>query len=345
LNKIIVSGRACSGKDDFADYLVEKYGYTKISFALGIYEIARKYFGMTLKDRKLLQAIGQGMREIDPDVWIKAAFKEAEKYDKVVISDLRQSNEYIYAMKNEFVPFRIQADLNVRIDRCVSRDGVQPNIDEWETEGETGADNFDYHVIENNSTKEEFHKYIDRFMEKGQKENKLYIVSGVSGAGKSTLFRAIMDNEITSFTTRPQREGEVNGVDYLFITEEDFQMLLEEDGLIEHAEYSGYRYGITRDEFEDRLSNGDAFIVVEFEGMKQLKEIYPNNESVYIFVEKDEAELHMRSRNDKEQSIQVRLSTYETEIKQLAHYDYLIINEHGKFDETVKKIKKIIGKV
>ena len=70
VNKIMLNGRGGAGKDIFADYLVDNYGFKKIAFADGIYEIAYKYFGMTIKDRDLLQKIGEKMREIDPLVWV-----------------------------------------------------------------------------------------------------------------------------------------------------------------------------------------------------------------------------------------------------------------------------------
>jgi len=167
LNKIILNGRACSGKDTFADYLVEKYGYKKISFADPIYKIAREYFDMTTKNRTLLQAIGQKFREIDPDVWVRAAFREAEKYDKCIISDCRQANEYLIAKEKGFIPFRIHADLEQRIERCIKRDGKEPNLDEWENESEIGADNFFYYEVSNHSTKEDLYKIIDYLMVTG----------------------------------------------------------------------------------------------------------------------------------------------------------------------------------
>lgn len=167
MNKIMINGRACSGKDAFANYLVEEYGYTKISFASPIYQICHDYFGMTIKDRWLLQSVGEKLREIDPDVWVKVAFKTAENYHRVVISDVRRENEYKYGIKCGYTPFRIRADLDVRISRCIERDGLYPDIEEWEKETETGADHFAYHEVLNNGTLQELHKLIDYLMEKG----------------------------------------------------------------------------------------------------------------------------------------------------------------------------------
>lgn len=164
INKIMLNGRAGSGKDEFADYLVENYGFKKITFADGIYEIAYKYFGMTYKSRKLLQEIGEKMREIDPLVWVNAAFKEAEKHEKVVISDCRRANEYQIGLENNFLPIHIEAELDKRIERLEKRDGFYPDLSLLENESETGADGLDFITVDNNGTLEEFYKQIDGIM-------------------------------------------------------------------------------------------------------------------------------------------------------------------------------------
>lgn len=163
----MINGRSLAGKDTIADYLVEGYGFKKVSFAEPIYEIARKYFGMKEKDRKLLQDIGEKFREIDPDIWIKLLIKRLNKHERYVISDVRQANEYIKCKKQGFIPIRVQSNLDLRIERCKKRDGVEnPDISLWENKGETGADSFDYYEIDNNSTLENLYKQVDEFCKK-----------------------------------------------------------------------------------------------------------------------------------------------------------------------------------
>ena len=162
----MLNGRAGAGKDTFADYLVEKYNFKKISFAFPIYEIAQKYFSMEQKDRWLLQQIGQKMREIRSSVWVDYAFKEANKYDKVVISDLRQFNEGRRGLEEGYILIRINTDLDKRIERLYKRDGIYPSLDLLENESETGADIFDYIEINNNGTKEELYTQIDELIKK-----------------------------------------------------------------------------------------------------------------------------------------------------------------------------------
>lgn len=164
INKIILNSRGGGGKDIFADYLVDNYGFKKITFADGIYDIAYRYLGMTYKNRALLQSIGEKMREIDPLVWVKYAFKNAEQYDKVVISDCRRANEYAIGLKNGFLPIHIEADLNIRIKRLEDRDGFYPDLSLLENESETGADGLDFVNIDNNGTLEELYNQIEGIM-------------------------------------------------------------------------------------------------------------------------------------------------------------------------------------
>ena len=139
IDKIILNSRAGGGKDTFGDYLVDNYGFKKITFAEGIYDIAYKYFGMTYKNRELLQKVGQKMREIDPLIWVKYAFKQAEQYEKVIITDVRQRNEYSFALERGFLPIHIDAKLDLRVKRLVDRDGFYPDISLLENESEVGA--------------------------------------------------------------------------------------------------------------------------------------------------------------------------------------------------------------
>lgn len=164
-NKIIINARAGGGKDTFADYLVLKYGFTKIAFADPIYEIARKYFNMTYKNRDLLQKIGQKFREIKPSIWVDYAMNRTKEFDKVVISDLRQKNEYSIAIQCGFLPIRINTELDLRIDRLERRDGRYPDLSLLENNSETGADDCKFLEINNNSIFEDLYKQIDWIVE------------------------------------------------------------------------------------------------------------------------------------------------------------------------------------
>jgi len=103
--RIAICGRAGSGKSTLADYLVKTYGFEKYSFAGAVKEIARELFGMTEKDRALLQNIGTKMRDIDNGVWIRYVMNRiiADGCEDVVIDDLRYLNEALFLKSNGFI--------------------------------------------------------------------------------------------------------------------------------------------------------------------------------------------------------------------------------------------------
>lgn len=173
--------------------------------------------------------------------------------------------------------------------------------------------------------------------------NKLFCIVGHSGSGKTTTMREALgsDREVVSVTTRKPRDNEVNGKDYHFITSDEFFELLDADKLAEKTTYfaSAY-YGATKEEIENKLSLGNAFIVVDYHGYLQLKEVYGNKVvSIFMYTDKDEAEKRMRLRGDKNDSVEVRLSTYEAELINKNYCDYVIKNID--FDHTVQILKNI----
>lgn len=159
------------GKDTVADYLVEKYNYTKVSFAGPIYSIAKNYFDMKSKDRVLLQSIGQGFRSLDKKVWIKEMERRVEDIqelvgtDRIVISDLRQEDEYTWGIENGFTPVRISTTFEEAVDRIEKRDG-QCDVNRFDHESEKGVEDKEMAVIYNDSTKERLYEKIDDFLEK-----------------------------------------------------------------------------------------------------------------------------------------------------------------------------------
>jgi dephospho-CoA kinase len=160
----MINGRACTGKDTIADYLVEQYGFTKLFFAEGIYDIAYKYFNMEEKQRDLLQKIGDGLRTIKPDVWVNYTYNQSKKISKPTISDVRRENEYLRGIQEGFFPIRVVAKKDICIERAIKRDGSYPDTSLWYNESETGADQFDYYVIRNDGTLEELYQKIDQIM-------------------------------------------------------------------------------------------------------------------------------------------------------------------------------------
>jgi guanylate kinase len=167
--------------------------------------------------------------------------------------------------------------------------------------------------------------------------SKLYLISGPSGSGKSSIARTVMNNEVISFTTRAPRPGEVNGSDYLFISDAEFDLLYRNNGLAEYTDYYGTaKYGITMSELVGRLRKGNAFVVVDVVGKRQLQSMYHNCLSIFMWMPYiDKAETRMRLRGDSEENIQKRLKTYSEELNNFSEYDILLDN-NGSFQMAVQ---------
>ena len=163
----------------------------------------------------------------------------------------------------------------------------------------------------------------------------MFIVSGPSGAGKGTLVRALLDRVpglwlSVSATTRLPRPGEVDGVDYYFITPEHFDGLVAADGFLEWAEVHTNRYGTLRSTVEEHSSVGEQVILeIDPQGAAQVKAAMPS--AVLVFVEPPSFE-ELRRRlvgrgSETPEQIERRLRTAVDELKIAGTYDYVVIND------------------
>ncbi|MNS85176.1 Guanylate kinase [compost metagenome] len=151
-----------------------------------------------------------------------------------------------------------------------------------------------------------------------------------------------MNNEIISFTTRAKRSGEVDGEDYLYISEEEFRRLYDKGEIVESTTYYGRaNYGITLQELEYKLSKGPAFVIVDVEGKKQLEEFYKDTVSIFFNVSQSNAELRMRSRGDAPETIASRLETIEEESNNFFLYDYIVDANQSK-EDVIRSIHFIL---
>jgi len=156
--KIFLMGKQRAGKDTTADILVRKYGFKKYALAEGVYEVAKKYFGMKEKDRRLLIDIGEKMREIKPTVWTEYTWKRILKDnpERVVISDVRLRVEYVYLKKLGFIPVYIHAPQYIR----TKRPGYNPEFENHRTENELNPKDGEY-IINNVYTLDILEKHVD----------------------------------------------------------------------------------------------------------------------------------------------------------------------------------------
>lgn len=177
----------------------------------------------------------------------------------------------------------------------------------------------------------------------------IIVVSGFSGAGKGTIMKALTAKYdqyalSVSATTRSPREGEVNGREYFFINNEEFEKLIEEDGLIEHAKYVNHYYGTPKKYVEDKLSQGiDVILEIEIQGALQIKKQYPD--AVLLFVmppSAGELEKRLRGRGtETDDVIRQRLNRAVEESVGIENYDYIVIND--KLEDSVENVHRIIN--
>ncbi|MGX6978456.1 guanylate kinase [Vagococcus elongatus] len=177
----------------------------------------------------------------------------------------------------------------------------------------------------------------------------LFILSGPSGVGKGTVRKALFESEgiglkySVSMTTRHQRKGEVEGVDYFFRTKEEFEALIAQGKMLEYAEYVGNYYGTPLDYVKKTLADGyDVFLEIEVQGAMKVKEKVP--EGIFIFLTPPDLK-ELKSRivgrgTDDLSVIEERMKVSQQEIEMMSHYDYAVVND--QIDSAVSKIRCII---
>lgn len=171
--------------------------------------------------------------------------------------------------------------------------------------------------------------------------NKLLAIVGCSGSGKTTLEHALVDdykvaNRLTSVTTRPMRDGEVDGVHYYYTNEEEFAGL----DLLESTVYAGNRYGLTADEVRNKTQDKPAVVVVETNGLKQLRQICPDLWSVWIDVPEDELRRRMELRGDSIDQIQKRTALFASERETISLHTFRV--ENVTLTQAAKDIQAIL---
>lgn len=176
----------------------------------------------------------------------------------------------------------------------------------------------------------------------------LFVLSGPSGVGKGTVRKALFERDTDlrysiSMTTRAIREGETDGVDYFYKSKEEFERLIAEKRLLEHAQYVENYYGTPRDYVEETLESGyDVFLEIEVQGALQVKENFSQGVFIFLFPPSLE-ELKNRIINrgtETEELVKNRLKEAKKEIDMMDAYDYVVVND--QVDHAVDKIQAIV---
>ncbi len=177
--------------------------------------------------------------------------------------------------------------------------------------------------------------------------NRLFIISGPSGVGKTTISRLLLKKvpklqKTISCTTREKRPGEVDGKDYYFISQKEFQSLIAKNAFLEWAKVLNEFYGTLKKEVTTIMKSGkDALLCIDVQGAEQVKSKVPSACSIFILPPSySELKNRMEKRNEKKEVISRRLKLAVREMKKVYNYDYYVIND--ELNKAVKLIKYII---
>ena len=177
----------------------------------------------------------------------------------------------------------------------------------------------------------------------------LIVLSGPSGVGKDAVLARMRKlgrpfHYVVTATTRPQRAREKDGIDYHFLSQEEFQQMIHKGQLLEWAKVYGNYYGVPRDEITSALSKGvDVIVKVDVQGAATIKKILP--QAVFIFLmppSMEELERRLKQRHSESSiGLTLRLEKAKEEIKSLPLFDYVITSYQGKLNAVVSQIDAI----
>ena len=170
---------------------------------------------------------------------------------------------------------------------------------------------------------------------KEERKCMLIVISGPSGVGKGTIFSRLLasDPSLTfsvSATTRSPRNGETDGVDYFFITEDQYQELVQQDAFLEHATVHGHSYGTLKSQIVEKLEKGlNVVLDIDPQGAKQVMAQWPDCVSIFLLPPSyDKLRQRLYGRNtDATEEIERRLKNAKGEIEQAGMYQYVVVND------------------
>jgi guanylate kinase len=177
---------------------------------------------------------------------------------------------------------------------------------------------------------------------------RVFVITGPSGVGKGTLIRTlrerIPDLDLSvSATTRRARPGEHDGVDYHFLDDEEFEVRVQAGHFVEHARYSGRRYGTLRSDLEKRLAAGRPVVLeIEVQGARQVRETMPEAVQVFIAPPSEDA---LRARlvgrgTDAPEEVEARLATAREELRARGEFSHVMVND--RLEQAVDALERLV---
>lgn len=178
-------------------------------------------------------------------------------------------------------------------------------------------------------------------------QGSLYIVSAPSGAGKTSLVGKLIEADSSivvsiSSTTRDMRPGEENGVNYHFLSVEEFNEKIQQNDFLEHAQVFDNFYGTSKSSVEEQLNNGkDVILEIDWQGAQQVRELMPEATSIFILPpSREELLRRLQGRGtDSEEIIARRMQDAESEMSHYNEFDYIVINNN--FDIALQELHSI----
>ena len=178
---------------------------------------------------------------------------------------------------------------------------------------------------------------------------RVFVITGPSGVGKGTLIRSLCERfpeleHTVSATTRAPRPGERDGVDYHFLTAEEFDAHVAAGDFLEFADYSGNRYGTLRSEVDRRLERGVPVVLeIEVQGARQVRRELPESVAVFIGPPSTQA---LRTRligrgTDSGEQVEARLATAERELEAASEFTHLVVND--RLEDAIEELAAIVG--
>lgn len=178
----------------------------------------------------------------------------------------------------------------------------------------------------------------------------LIVISGPSGVGKDSAVQRMKERGlpihfVVTATTRPQREGEQHGVDYFFVSREQFAEMIENDKLIEYAIVYGDYKGIPKSQVEEALASGtDVVMRVDVQGAQTIRKLYPEALLIFLSTRTEEELVHRleQRKTESPEDLKLRIATARKEMLKVDLFDYYVINAEDQLDDAVDTIIAIM---